>query len=126
MPHERAGSPANGARSRSVEFAQQLLTSHPEEASHAFAPVVELLGRLLDDADAAGALRPGLDRQRITGVVLQATMFRTLSAGHDQRVATRFRRRGPLGSAGARHRRMMRFVRPQGEHSMTATIYVGE
>ena len=63
-----------------MEFGQQLLTSHPNEAAHAFAPVVELLGRLLDDADAAGALRPGLDRRRITGVVLQATMFNSFAA----------------------------------------------
>ena len=41
--------------------------------------VVELLGRLLDEADAAGALRPGLDRRRISGVVLQATMFNSFA-----------------------------------------------
>ena len=46
----------------------------------AFAPLVELFGRLLDDAEAAGALRPGLDRRRITGVVLQATMFNAFAA----------------------------------------------
>jgi hypothetical protein len=63
-----------------VEFGQQLLTSHPNEAAQAFAPVVELLGRLLDEADAAGVLRPGLDRRRITGVVLQATMFNSFAA----------------------------------------------
>jgi len=74
------GEPATGPAPALVEFAQQLLTSHPKEAAHAFAPVVELLGRLLDDADAAGALRPGLDRQRIAGVVLQATMFNAFAA----------------------------------------------
>jgi AcrR family transcriptional regulator len=63
-----------------VQFAQQLLTSHPKEAAHAFAPVVEVLGRLLAEADAAGVLRPGLDLPRITGVVLQATMFNAFAA----------------------------------------------
>jgi AcrR family transcriptional regulator len=74
------GEPPTGPAPALVEFAQQLLTSHPKEAAHAFAPVVELLGRLFDEADAAGALRPGLDRQRITGVVLQATMFNAFAA----------------------------------------------
>jgi AcrR family transcriptional regulator len=74
------GEPPAGPAPALVEFAQQLLTSHPKEAAHAFAPVVELLRRLLDEADAAGALRPGLDRQRITGVVLQATMFSAFAA----------------------------------------------
>jgi hypothetical protein len=63
-----------------VEFAQQLLTSHPKEAAHAFEPMVALLRGLLEDAGAAGVLRPGLDLQRITGVVLQATMFSAFAA----------------------------------------------
>ncbi len=40
-----------------AEFAQQLLTSHPDEAARAFVPLVSLLTELLDDAAAAGALR---------------------------------------------------------------------
>src|SRR5262245_44801051 len=39
------------------EFAQQLLTSHPDEASRAFVPLVALLTELLDEAQAAGAIR---------------------------------------------------------------------
>jgi AcrR family transcriptional regulator len=74
------GQPITGPAPALVEFAQQLLTSHPKEAAQAFAPLVELLGGLLHDADAAGVLRPGLDRQRITGVVLQATMFNAFAA----------------------------------------------
>ena len=74
------GQPPIGPAPALVEFAQQLLTSHPKEAARAFAPLVELFGRLLDEADAAGALRPDLDRRRITGVVLQATMFNTFAA----------------------------------------------
>ena len=58
-----------------VEFAQQLLTSHPKEAARAFAPLVVQLEGLLAAAAAAGEIRPGLDHGRISGVVLQATMF---------------------------------------------------
>jgi AcrR family transcriptional regulator len=58
-----------------AEFAQQLLTSHPAEASLAFAPLVALFQELLDEAVAAGAIRAGMGDQRIAGVVLQAVMF---------------------------------------------------
>src|SRR4051794_5985964 len=58
-----------------AEFAQQLLTSHPEEAARAFVPLVDLLTELLDGAEAAGAIRSGLQHSRIAGVVLQAIMF---------------------------------------------------
>jgi AcrR family transcriptional regulator len=74
------GEPPSGPSPAMVRFAQQLLTSHPNEAAHAFAPVVEVLGRLLAEADAAGVIRPGLDLPRITGVVLQATMFNSFAA----------------------------------------------
>jgi len=58
-----------------AEFAQQLLTAHPKEASRAFVPLVSLFEELLDDAAAAGAIRPDLRHTRIAGVVLQAIMF---------------------------------------------------
>jgi AcrR family transcriptional regulator len=73
---ERAKGPAPWM----VEFAQQLLTSHPKEAARAFAPLVALLEELLVDAAAAGDIRPGLDHRRIAGVVLQATMFNAFAA----------------------------------------------
>jgi AcrR family transcriptional regulator len=62
-----------------VDFAQQLLTSHPKEAAWAFAPLVAMLEELLSDAAAADDIRPGLDHRRIAGVVLQATMFNAFS-----------------------------------------------
>jgi AcrR family transcriptional regulator len=58
-----------------AEFAQQLLTSHPDEAARAFVPLVSLLTELLDDAAEAGAIRPGLQHAHVAGVVLQAIMF---------------------------------------------------
>lgn len=78
--------PAKGRSSKSgptpamAEFAQQLLTEHPKEASHAFVPLVSLLERLLQDAAGAGALRDGLDHERIAGIVLQAIMFHSFAA----------------------------------------------
>ena len=67
--------PAKAPAPPMVEFAQQLLTSHPKEVARAFAPLVVLLEQLLADAAAAGDIRPALDHRRISGVVLQATMF---------------------------------------------------
>jgi AcrR family transcriptional regulator len=58
-----------------AEFAQQLLTSHPQEAARAFTPLVSLFVELLDDAAAAGVIRSGLQHARLAGVVLQAIMF---------------------------------------------------
>jgi AcrR family transcriptional regulator len=72
------------ARSRSVkrypiigmaDFAQQLLTEYPKEASIAFVPLVSLLDELLEDATAAGLVRSDVHRGRATGVILQAVMF---------------------------------------------------
>jgi AcrR family transcriptional regulator len=63
-----------------AEFGQQLLTAHPREASQAFVPMMALFERLLDDAAAAGAIRPGLPTRRVAGVVLQAIMFNAFAA----------------------------------------------
>jgi AcrR family transcriptional regulator len=58
-----------------AEFAQQLLTSHPDEASRAFGPLLALLTELLEAASKDGAIRPGLRHERVAGVVLQSIMF---------------------------------------------------
>jgi AcrR family transcriptional regulator len=63
-----------------AEFAQQLLTAHPKEAALAFRPLVALLEGLLENAAERGALRDGLDTQRISGVILQAIMFNTFAS----------------------------------------------
>ena len=74
------GQPATGPAPAMVEFAQQLLTSHPTEAAQAFAPLVAMLQALLADAAAAGDIRPGLDHRGIAGVLLQAIMFNVFAA----------------------------------------------
>jgi AcrR family transcriptional regulator len=63
-----------------VDFAQQLLTRHPTEAAQAFVPLVSLFSEVLDDAAAAGVIRPELRRGTIVGMVLEAIMFNTFSA----------------------------------------------
>jgi AcrR family transcriptional regulator len=62
-----------------LEFAQLLLTTHPREAAHAFAPLVEMLEGLLADATSAGAVRTDLDTRRVAGTLLQATMFNAVA-----------------------------------------------
>lgn len=57
------------------EFAQQLLTEHPAEASRAFAPLVELLTGLVEAAVASGDLRSDITVKQVVGTVLQIIMF---------------------------------------------------
>jgi hypothetical protein len=63
-----------------AEFAQQLLTEHPKEASRVFAPLVTLFEETLQDAAAAGSVRPGLRHGPIVGIVLEVIMFNTFSS----------------------------------------------
>lgn len=62
-----------------AEFAQQLLTDHPKEASRAYVPLVDLLEALMDDAAAAGQLREGLRHRQLAGIVIQAISFTAFS-----------------------------------------------
>ena len=62
-----------------VDFAQQLLTSHPAEAALAFAPLVSLFREVLDEAAGAGDIRPGLRHTTIAGMALEAVMFNAFS-----------------------------------------------
>ncbi len=80
QPTTKPRSAKKGPAPAMAEFAQQLLTEHPKEASHAFLPVVELLEGILDDAAAAGAIRKGLQHRRVAGTVLQTVMFNAFSS----------------------------------------------
>jgi len=93
-PRGRGAKKSSPTPAAMAEFGQRLLTEHPKEASRAFEPVVSLLVQLLDDAAAAGALRPGLSHRAVAGVALQAIMFNAFAAtisgtpigpdGHDE------------------------------------------
>lgn len=63
-----------------VEFAQQLLTQHPQEAARAFTPIVALFREVLEAAATAGAIRGDLRHEHVTGVVLEAVMFNAFSS----------------------------------------------
>jgi AcrR family transcriptional regulator len=63
-----------------AEFAQQLLTEHPKEAARVFSPLVSVFEEVLEEATTSGAVRPGLRRGPIVGIVLEAIMFNTFSA----------------------------------------------
>ena len=63
-----------------AEFAQQLMTAHPQEATRAFAPLVSLFDEVFDGAVAAGVVRGDLTGRRIAGVVLEVIMFNAFSA----------------------------------------------
>jgi len=58
-----------------AEFAQQLLTDHPKEASRAFTPLVELFETVIAEAVDAGVIRSNLRSRRVAGFVLQSVMF---------------------------------------------------
>lgn len=68
------------------EFAQQLLAEHPEEASRAFAPLVELLEELVESAVSSGDVRADVSVEQVVGTVLQVIMFNPFAiviAGRD-------------------------------------------
>ncbi|MEY2396939.1 MAG: hypothetical protein QOJ00_113 [Actinomycetota bacterium] len=80
QPDPKAKAGKKGAAPALADFAQQLLTNHPKEASRAFQPMVELFEGMLDDAAAAGQIRPGLDNRRIAGIILEGVMFNAFAA----------------------------------------------
>jgi AcrR family transcriptional regulator len=76
----RKGRSKKGSPVIMAEFAQQLMTAHPQQATRAFAPMVSLFEEVLDEAVASGAVRSDLRRRRVVGVVLEAIMFNAFSA----------------------------------------------
>ena len=89
LPTTKAQRRKKGPAPAMAEFAQQLLTEHPKEASQAFVPLVTLLVDLLDDAAAAGAIRSGLHHRRIAGILLQTIMFSAFGSDHQRLVPAR-------------------------------------
>jgi AcrR family transcriptional regulator len=79
-PKGKNASRANPNPLAIAEFAQQLMTEHPKEASKAFGPLVDLFVQLLDEAAEAGVVRAGFDHRRVAGVVLQSIMFTAFAA----------------------------------------------
>jgi AcrR family transcriptional regulator len=58
-----------------TDFAPRLLVSHPSEVKVAHAPLHTLLTELMEDAHAAGLLRPDINPRRIAAMTMQTVMF---------------------------------------------------
>jgi AcrR family transcriptional regulator len=63
-----------------ASFSHQLLTEHPIEASRAFQPLATMLEDLLKAGADEGAIRSGLDHDRLAGTILQAIMFNAFAS----------------------------------------------
>jgi AcrR family transcriptional regulator len=64
-----------------TDFAPQLLLSHPAEVKVAHAPLLVLLTELMEQAEAAGRLRPALTARRAAVLTMQTVMFAAQSGG---------------------------------------------
>jgi AcrR family transcriptional regulator len=64
-----------------TDFAPRLLVSHPSEVKVAHAPLIALLTELMDDALAAGQLRPDVNPKRMAAMTMQTVMFVAQSSG---------------------------------------------
>ncbi|HET9877237.1 MAG TPA: TetR/AcrR family transcriptional regulator [Mycobacterium sp.] len=58
-----------------TDFAPRLLVSHPAEVKAAHAPLLTLLADLMEAAEAAGKLRPGVKPKRMAAITMQSVMF---------------------------------------------------
>ena len=58
-----------------TDFAPQLLLSHPAEVKVAHAPLLALLTALMEQAGAAGELRPAIKPRRAAALAMQTIMF---------------------------------------------------
>jgi AcrR family transcriptional regulator len=58
-----------------TDFAPRLLVSHPSEVKIAHAPLLALLTELMEEAGAAGELRPGINPKRMAAMTMSTVMF---------------------------------------------------
>ena len=75
LPAPKGKASKNNPTPVMAEFCHQLLTAHQAEAARAFVPLVTLLEGVLADAVAAGVVRPGVDHDEDTGMILSTIMF---------------------------------------------------
>jgi AcrR family transcriptional regulator len=64
-----------------TDFAPQLLLSHPAEVKIAHAPLLALLTELMEQAEAADELRPGIKSRRAAALTMETVMFIAQSSG---------------------------------------------
>lgn len=70
-----------------TDFAPRLLVSHPSEVKVAHAPLHALLTELMEEAAAAGELRPGVNARRMAAMTMQTVMFIAAQSGADSEEA---------------------------------------
>jgi AcrR family transcriptional regulator len=66
-----------------TDFAPRLLVTHPAEVRIAHAPLVALLSELMEQAAAAGGLRPDADPRRMAAMTMRTVMFIAQSIDSD-------------------------------------------
>lgn len=66
-----------------TDFAPRLLVSHPSEVKVAHAPLLALLTELMEEADAAGQLREGINPKRMAAMTMQTVMFNAAQSNGD-------------------------------------------
>ena len=66
-----------------TDFAPRLLVTHPAEVKIAHAPLVALLTELMEQAAAAGRLRPDANPRRMAAMTMQTVMFIAQSSSSD-------------------------------------------
>jgi AcrR family transcriptional regulator len=67
-----------------TDFAPRLLVSHPSEVKIAHAPLLALLTELMEDAAAAGKLRPSINPKRMAAMTMQTVMFNAAQSSGDE------------------------------------------
>ena len=67
-----------------LEFAQRLLVTHPADVANAYAPLLEYIVAMTEEASAAGLLRAGRPRRQAAIVLQAATTTAGRSAGGRQ------------------------------------------
>jgi AcrR family transcriptional regulator len=75
LPAPRGKTSKNNPTPVMAEFCHQLLTAHQAEAARAFVPLVTLLEGILAGAVGAGVVRPGVEHDEDTGMILSTIMF---------------------------------------------------
>jgi AcrR family transcriptional regulator len=65
----------NAKRPLFTDFAPRLLLSHPSEVKVAHAPLHALMTELMEQAEAAGQLRPGINARRMAAMTMSTVMF---------------------------------------------------
>jgi AcrR family transcriptional regulator len=65
-----------------IDFAPQLLLSHPIEVRRAHAPLLALLTDLTTAAADSGQLRPGIEPRRAAALTMETVMFVAQSSGN--------------------------------------------